>query len=255
MSLHVKNLSYSLGTKELLKSIDFDANEGNVLGIIGPNGAGKSTLLKHISAILPISQNQICLENEDFSKLKPRELAKFVAYLAQFSASPRMSVLETLELGRRAYSGMILSKEDKTKLAQMIEQFHLETLLSQDIGTLSGGERQKVHIASSLLQEPKILLLDEPISHLDPKNQQEMLSAIHEATYKKGLITLVVLHDLQHAIHYCDNLLMLKNGEIKYHIPTSHLQEEMLKELFDVDAKLYYASGHVFIYYGHQHHC
>jgi iron complex transport system ATP-binding protein len=254
MSLHVKNLNYFLGKKKLLDEVAFEAKKGEVVGIIGPNGAGKSTLLKHLGAILPLSEKSVVLDEKDISKLSPREISRYIAYLAQFAAAPRITVLETLELGRRTYSGIVLSKLDKELICKSVEQFSLEKLLSRTLDTLSGGERQKVLIASALLQEPDVLLLDEPISHLDPKNQQEMLSSIHEATYEKGLVTLMVLHDLQHAIHYCDSLLMLKNGQIQHYIKTSQLQEEMLKELFDVETKLYYASGHVFVYYGHHHH-
>ncbi len=253
MSLHVKNLSYKLGKKELLKDIYLSAQKGQIIGIIGPNGAGKSTLLKHIAAILPIQTAQVILDEKDISKLSPKDISRHIAYLAQFSAVPRMSVLETLELGRRSYSGMILGKLDKELIAKSVEEFGLEDLLCRHLDTLSGGERQKVMIASALLQEPDVLLLDEPISHLDPKNQLEMLSAIHKATYEKNLITFVVLHDMQHALHYCDALLMLKSGEVKYHIKAQEVQESMLQELFDVAIKLHYVSGHSFIYYGHHH--
>ncbi|WP_024954137.1 ABC transporter ATP-binding protein [Sulfurospirillum arcachonense] len=253
MSLNVKDLHYTLAKQTLLQDINFQAKKGEVVGIIGPNGAGKSTLLKHIAAILPIKKEQIMLDGKDISKLKPREISRHIAYLSQFASFPQISVLESLELGRRSYSGMMLSQLDKEMISQSIEEFDLHKLLHRSIDTLSGGERQKVMIASAMLQEPDVLLLDEPISHLDPKNQLEMLSAIHKVTYEKNLVTLVVLHDLQHAIHYCDSLLMLKLGEIKYHIKTDMLEEKMLEELFDIQTKLYYVSGHIFVYYGHHH--
>lgn len=254
MSLEVQNINYLVGKTELLKEISFSAKKGEVIGIIGPNGAGKSTLLKHLGAILPLKEGNVSLDGKDVSKLTPREISRYIAYLAQFANAPHISVLETLELGRRSYSGMMLSKLDKQMIEKSINEFHLHKILSRNLSTLSGGERQKVLIASALLQEPDVLLLDEPISHLDPKNQQEMLSAIHAATYEKSLTTLIVLHDLQHAIHYCDSLLMLKNGEIQNYVPTKELSEEMLCELFELPTKLYYASGHVFVYYGHHHH-
>lgn len=253
MALHVKNLSYKIGKKTILDNISFSAREGEVVGIIGPNGAGKSTLLKHIATIKPIPRGCVYVNEDDIFYFSPQLIAKKIAYLAQFTTIPRISVLETLELGRRTYSGMVLSKDDKKKLEDVIEQFGLSKLLNRFLDTLSGGEYQKVLIASSLLQEPQILLLDEPISHLDPKNQLEMLGAIHEATYKKGLTTLIVLHDIQHAIHYCDSLLMLKDRHILHHVNTSKLHEEMLEELFDVKTKLFYASKHIFVYFGHSH--
>ena len=254
MSLRTQNLSYKIANQTLLDGINLEALEGEVLGIIGPNGAGKSTLLKHIAAILPLKKEQVMLDGIDFVHLKPRQLSLKIAYLSQFSQIPRISVLETLELGRRARSGTLLTSHDRKKIDEIVQQFECAHLLNRFVETLSGGEQQKVLIAAALLQEPKILLLDEPISHLDPKNQLEMLNAIHQATYDKGLITLMVLHDIQHAIHYTNKLLLLKNGKIRYHIRTEEIDAAMLKELFDVDVRLHKSEGHTFVYYFHPHH-
>lgn len=253
MRLHVKDVCFKVHHKSLLEGISFDAHGGEVLGIIGPNGAGKSTLLKNIAGILKSHHGSVFLDDQDLKKITIGALAKNVAYLSQFAVAPAISVLEILELGRRVYSGAFLSKEDKQKIKESIHRFELEKLLTCTLDTLSGGERQKVLIASALLQEPKILLLDEPISHLDPKNQLEMLSFVKMVAHDKNLITLIVLHDIQHAIHYTDALLMLKNGKILHHIPTQNINEDVLKELFEVEAKLHVAQGHTFVFYGHSH--
>ncbi|MDD3343339.1 MAG: ABC transporter ATP-binding protein [Sulfurospirillaceae bacterium] len=253
MNLCVQNLHYCVKRKILLDHICIEAKAGEVLGVIGPNGAGKSTLLKHIAGILPLNVSTVTLDKRDFSQLEPRDLAKEVAYLSQFANTPRISVLEALELGRRAYSGMQLTAIDKKKLDESVTQFELGELLERHLESLSGGERQKVLIASALLQEPKVLLLDEPISHLDPKNQLEMLSAVRKITQEKKLITFIVLHDIQHAIHYTSRLLMLKKGKILHDISTKSLSHSMLEELFDVEASLHISHGHTFVYYGHSH--
>lgn len=253
MKLEIRDLSYHVGKTTLLGHIHFEAHCGELIGIIGPNGAGKSTLLKHIAGILTCKKDTVLLGDTDLSTLEPRALAKEVAYLSQFANTPRISVLEALELGRRAYSGMNLKHKDRQKIDESIVQFDLTPLLERNLESLSGGERQKVLIASALLQEPKVLLLDEPISHLDPKNQLEMLSAIHHATHERRLITLIVLHDIQHAIHYTNSLLMMKQGVLLHHSPTQALNEAMLKVLFDVDARLHVSQGHTFVYYGHAH--
>lgn len=253
MTLFVNELSYSVDKKVLLSHINLEISSGSMVGIIGPNGAGKSTLLKHIAGILSCKPSCMMLDTTDLSKLEPRKLAKEVAYLSQFLQVPRMNVLETLELGRRAYGGMLLKKEDYKKIDEIVLDFNLEEMLERSLETLSGGERQKVMIASALLQEPKILLLDEPISHLDPKNQLEMLSAVRKVTIKKNLMTLIVLHDIQHAMHYANTLLMLKQGEILHYAPTKTVKAQMLKELFDVETTLHTYEGHTFISYGHSH--
>ncbi len=251
MTLRIENLSYTVGKTPLLHNITTHAHSGEIIGIIGPNGAGKSTLLKHIAGIF--ASRHIFLDDVELSMLSVRERAKTIAYLSQFATTPSMSVLEVLELGRRAYSGMFLNPNDKAMIHESIEHFHLTPLLERNIATLSGGERQKVLIASALLQEPKVLLLDEPISHLDPKNQLEMLSAMRHATHEKALITFIVLHDMQHAIHYTHRLLMLQNGGIVYDTPTKSLEASMLSTLFEVETSLHVNNGHTFVYYGHEH--
>lgn len=253
MTLRIQNLNYTVGKKKLLEAISAEAFGGDVIGIIGPNGAGKSTLLKHIAAILPLTTETIVLDDADFSTLQPRELSKKVAYLSQFANTPHISVLEALELGRRSYSGMQLTHEDHHKITHCVEAFHLGELLERGLESLSGGERQKVLIASALLQEPSVLLLDEPISHLDPKNQLDMLRAMRSTTREKGLITFVVLHDIQHAIHYTTRLMMLKEGRILHDIATKEITHGMLEELFEVEASLHVSHGHTFVYYGHSH--
>jgi iron complex transport system ATP-binding protein len=253
MKLCIQTLNYTIGKKRLLNIPHLEATSGDVIGIIGPNGAGKSTLLKHIAAILPLKPLTIRLDDVDFATLEPRELAKKVAYLSQFATTPHISVLEALELGRRAYSGMQLGKEDHAKIAACVHEFSLEELLERSLESLSGGERQKVLIASALLQEPCVLLLDEPISHLDPKNQLEMLKAMRLITRDKWLITFIVLHDIQHAIHYTTRLVMLKKGDILHDIPTKGITHTMLEALFDVETSLHVGHGHTFVYYGHSH--
>lgn len=253
MKLVLDNLHFQIKKRQLLHNINLEVHQSQVLGLIGPNGAGKSTLLRHIAGILQTKPNTIKLDSLDISSMNVKELASHIAYLSQFNTTANTTVLEILELGRRVYCGMQLTKVDKHKIEEVIHQFDLNRLLEASLENLSGGERQKVLIASALLQEPKILLLDEPISHLDPKNQLEMLSAIRNITREKSLITLIVLHDIQHAIHYTDTLALLKQGKILYHIPTKKLTALMLKELFDVDAMLHVNEGHTFIYYGHTH--
>ncbi|AFL69483.1 ABC transporter ATP-binding protein [Sulfurospirillum barnesii] len=251
MRLRIENLCCSIGKKCLLEAINTDVHSGEIMGIIGPNGAGKSTLLKHIAGILPCKT--IFLDEKELSTLSVRERAKEIAYLSQFATTPSMSVLEVLELGRRAYSGMLLTHKDKALMDESIHHFNLAPLLERNIATLSGGERQKVLIAGALLQEPKVLLLDEPISHLDPKNQLEMLLAMRHVTQHKALITLIVLHDMQHAIHYTHRLLMLKKGRIIHDTPTKEVEASMLQTLFDVQTSLHVNNGHTFVYYEHHH--
>lgn len=251
--LQIKNLNFIIKNKTLLKDISFYANKGEMRVFLGPNGAGKTTLLKTIANIYKKQNGEVMLEEKTLSTLTPRELSRIISYMPQFNDTPEVSVLEALELGRYTYSGTLLKDNDREIINSVIKRFSLQNILEKNLTTLSGGQRQKVLLASSIVQEPKILILDEPISHLDPKNQLEVLRTIKKFTKEQNIITLIVLHDIQHALHYGDTLLMMKNTEVIYDIKTNEIEEKHLNEVFDVHAKLFKEKNHTFVYYEHSH--
>lgn len=251
--LHVKNINFKIKDKYLLKDINFSSQAGEMRVFVGPNGAGKTTLLKTIANIYTPQNGKITLDNNDIHSLKPQKLSKIISYMPQFNDVPNISVLEVLELGRYTYSGIKIKQQDRDIINSVIKSFSLENILDKNISTLSGGQRQKVLLASCLVQEPQILILDEPISHLDPKNQLDVLRVVKKMTKEKGIITLIVLHDIQHALHYGDKLLMMKNATVIYDIDSKDIQEKHLNEVFDVTAKLFKEEEHTFVYYQHSH--
>lgn len=253
MSLCIENLSVTLQKKSILKEISMCANPSNIHILVGPNGAGKTTLLKSISGFLRSQKKSLTLFDKDIHTLSIQELAKSISYMPQFAEFPSLSVLEVLELGRYAISGNKLKQSDRKILDETIESFELDNLLDFSIDQLSGGQRQKVFLASALAQEPQVLLLDEPISHLDPKNQLEVLRNIKMITKSKNIITLIVLHDIQHALHYGDKILMMKDGKLLYDLDAKEVEEEHLNRVFDVRAKLFKEEKHTFVYYRHEH--
>lgn len=253
MSLHVEHLGFKLKRKTILEDINFDAKSSQVRVIIGPNGAGKTTLLKAIAQINKKSFGGLSVDGTHLGSLKTAELSKIISYMPQFLEVPDLSVLEVLELGRYTFSGFKIKQKDRVVIDDIIERFSLSSILEKRIPTLSGGERQKVLLASSLTQEPKVLLLDEPISHLDPKNQLEVLRVIKKLTIDKKIITLIVLHDIQHALHYGDKLLMMKDGKVAYDLDEKEIKEHHLSTVFDVDVKLFREKNHTFVYYAHTH--
>jgi len=253
LSLHVEHLGFKLKRKTILEDINFDAKSSQVRVIIGPNGAGKTTLLKAIAQINKKSFGGLSVDGTHLGSLKTAELSKIISYMPQFLEVPDLSVLEVLELGRYTFSGFKIKQKDRVVIDDIIERFSLSSILEKRIPTLSGGERQKVLLASSLTQEPKVLLLDEPISHLDPKNQLEVLRVIKKLTIDKKIITLIVLHDIQHALHYGDKLLMMKNGKVAYDLDEKEIKEHHLSTVFDVDVKLFREKNHTFVYYAHTH--
>ncbi|WP_458700119.1 ABC transporter ATP-binding protein [Sulfurospirillum sp. 1307] len=253
MSLVVENINFTMKKKKLLNQISFTCKAGNMLALIGPNGAGKTTLLKSLTNIYKKDSGKVVLFGEDISNMSYEELSKKVAYMPQFNEVPHISVLEVLELGRYTFSKNKLKKEDRKILDDIINEFSLQSILSTNIANLSGGQRQKVFLASALVQEPKLLILDEPISHLDPKNQLDVLRVVKKTTKEKNIVTLIVLHDIQHALHYADELLMLKNTQVLYQLKKDEVKEEHLNKVFDIKSKLFKEEKHTFVFYKHSH--
>lgn len=251
--MEIKNLSFSHGKKRILDSVSFEPKSGEVCVIIGPNGAGKSTLLKCLCKIYEKSGGEALLDGGDISSLSIKEVAKRVAFMAQFLPNSHLKSYEVLELARRVYSGFLLSSEDRDIIKHVVDELGLERFLYREIDSLSGGERQMVYLAQALIQTPKILLLDEPTAHLDPKNQIEILEIVKNETRNKNLTTLIVLHDLQSALHFGDRVLMLKEGRLFLDVRRDELKEEHLSELFGLPCKIFWNDGHPFVLFGHDH--
>lgn len=254
--LEVENLFTTIKGKVLLEDINIKARSSELNIILGPNGAGKSTFLKSLGKIID-SKGKISLDNKDISGASIEEVSKKVAYMGQFNTGTNLRVIDILELSRRKYSGMFLNKNDHKIIGEHIKEFELKNYLHRNIETLSGGERQKIFLAASLLQSPRMLLLDEPISHLDPKNQIEILEIIKRKTIQNDLITFVVLHDLQNSLHYGDNIVMIKDKKIMEFRQSSHIDEGMINALYGINCELFWKNGHPFTFLGHTHsqHC
>jgi len=219
-----------------LKSIQFEIKDGNIAGIIGPNGSGKTTLLKGITGELPLKEGKILLGGKDLSKMSLRERAQNIAVVTQFTENADLTVEEYVLMGRMPYrsSFQFFESEDDFQLAEKyMKQTHVFHLKNKMMSHLSGGEQQLAAIARALTQEPKLLLLDEPTSHLDITHQLQILNLIQELAAGLKLTVLMVIHDLNLASEYCDYLLMMKEGELyKQGTPTEVLTFQNIEEVY-----------------------
>ncbi|MGF6989760.1 iron complex transport system ATP-binding protein [Lachnospiraceae bacterium PM6-15] len=213
--LQVDNLSfqYKRGTI-ILDELSFTANAGECLAILGNNGAGKSTLLKCLNKILRPQTGTVYLEDTSLLNLSNKELAKHMAFVDQQSPESQLSVFDTILLGRRPYLNFVASKKDKDLVQSLLNDLNLEDLAFRPVNELSGGERQKIMFARALAQQPKVLLMDEPTSSLDLRNKCEVLSLTRKVTQAKSMITIVILHDLNLSLEYCDRFLLMKDHQI-----------------------------------------
>ena len=215
--LEIKNLVCGYVEKEIIKQVSFSAKEGEFLGIIGPNGSGKTTLLRSITGLLKYWEGEVLYNGRNISKIPLREFAQNVAVLPQIlNINFSFTVQQLVLMGRYPYLKKFqsINKKDLDIAKNSMSLTDISHLTERRVGELSGGEWQRVLIAQALTQEPKLLLLDEPTTHLDITHQIETLDLVKKLNEEKGLTIVVVLHDLNLASEYCEKIIMLENGEI-----------------------------------------
>ncbi|MEA5020912.1 MAG: ABC transporter ATP-binding protein [Gordonibacter sp.] len=206
--------TYPQTNTSVFESIDLEIETGRVLAILGNNGAGKSTLLNLLAGITHPAAGSVEVGGRSLLMLSRREIAQHVAYVAQQQRIPHLSVYDQVLMGRRPHVSWTLSDHDRSVVAETIDRLGLEAFSTRFLDELSGGERQKVYIARALAQEPEILLLDEPTSALDPKNQIEVLETVRSITRAGSLATVLVIHDINLALRFCDRFLLMRDGQV-----------------------------------------
>jgi len=202
---------------EVLKGISIPVGRGEFVGVIGPNGSGKTTLLRALSRTLPPSSGRVELDGRCIHSISSREFARRVAVVPQDTwVAFDFSVLEVALMGRSPRLGRLAveSGKDYEIAHRALTQTGTDHLASRPITALSGGERQRVMLARALAQEPEVLLLDEPTSHLDISFQFEMMDLVRKLNRDAGLTVVAVLHDLSLAAQYCDRLVMIGSGKV-----------------------------------------
>ncbi|MDR1677539.1 MAG: ABC transporter ATP-binding protein [Deltaproteobacteria bacterium] len=241
--LKISNLKVSFGRKSILESVSFTAAPGRIVAVIGPNGAGKSTLLKSVMGLIKIKEGQILEQDRNLNKLSRRDLARTIAYLPQNAQPVPASVYDSILLGRKPHLSFRPGPADYHLVDRVITDLNLQPLKDSCVTKISGGEFQKVLIARLLVQNAPVMLLDEPINHLDIKNQLEIMDLVLALTNSHRLTTVIVLHDLNFAMGYADELVLLKNGRNVFSGPPERLSVDELKKAYQVDLKIALVEG------------
>ncbi|HOT74555.1 MAG TPA: ABC transporter ATP-binding protein [Candidatus Wallbacteria bacterium] len=238
-----EGLFFRYSRRDVLENITFSAQPGKLCALVGPNGCGKSTLLKCAAGVLAPHAGAIEY-NDPASGVKCRPHAEgFTAYMPQAQAPPPCSVFDAVLLGRRRHMNFRARKKDLEKTEEAIHLACISDIAMKRCDNLSGGELQKVILARSLAQEPKVLLLDEPTNHLDLKNQVEMMKLIKNITEKLNIITIAAIHDMNLAVKYAAKFVMIKNGKIFADSNISAVTKENIDSLYSVDSKIYDIDG------------
>ncbi|MTI46585.1 ABC transporter ATP-binding protein [Sporosalibacterium faouarense] len=240
--VNIENLHFKYDEAEILKAIDLNVPQGSFLSILGPNGSGKTTLLKNICNLLHPHKGSIMIEDKEVERIKYKNLARVIAVVHQGTdVQFDFAVYDVVMMGRFPYLKRFQTegKEDERIVKKAMEDTSTWELRDKSISEISGGERQRVLIARALTQQPKVLILDEPISHLDIKYQIEILDLCKTLNKEHNITVITTLHDINMASRYSDYIVLLEKGNIrKMDTPERVLTEENIEEVYGIKVDL-----------------
>jgi phosphonate transport system ATP-binding protein len=244
--LVIEGLTCRFGTKAAVDDASFSVAPGSFIGVIGRSGAGKSTLLRMINRLTPATTGRIVFDGIDVTALRGQELRRWRARSAmifqQFNLVGRLDVLTNVLMGRLSEIPswrsllQLWPEEDVAVAMSALEQFDMAQLAAQRADQLSGGQQQRVAIARALVQEPDIILADEPIASLDPRNTKVVMDALLRINKHFGITVLCNLHSLDLARSYCDRLIGMAAGRVVFDGAPSALTDHIARELYDLEA-------------------
>ncbi|MFG1463648.1 phosphonate ABC transporter ATP-binding protein [Xanthobacter sp. DSM 24535] len=242
----IEGLTCRFGDKVAVSNVNLEIGQGAFIGVIGRSGAGKSTLLRMINRLQNSSSGAIRYDGVDVTALKGRDLRLWRAQAAmifqQFNLVGRLDVLTNVLMGRlstmprwRALS-KVWSEQDKAIALTALDQFDIAQLAAQRADSLSGGQQQRVAIARALVQEPGLILADEPIASLDPRNTKVVMDALLRINKHFGITVMCNLHSLDLARTYCDRLVGMAGGRVVFDGAPEALTEGVARELYGLEA-------------------
>ena len=237
----VSHLSFEVQKNCILKSIDLSIDQPGITALIGPNGAGKSTLLHCMAGLNTQTSGHVFVDELDVLAAPSIERAKAIALLQQSpTVVSRLKVEELVSFGRWPHHQGRKTKVDDEKVDAAIEVFDLKSLEDRPISSLSGGQKQRAFIAMTYAQDTPWLLLDEPLNALDPKHARDLMARLSRLTKEESKKVVIVLHDINAAARWADNIVAMKDGEIHEHGPSADvLTPKILKRIFDTDFEVF----------------
>lgn len=247
MKLTVANIDFSYNSHPVLSDVSFSLDRGQVMCVLGVNGAGKSTLLKCLNRILTPHRGSVLVDGDDLLRMSQNNVARRVGYVPQRHPETRLSVFEAVLMGRKPHIRWSLGAEDYALVEDIITQMGISDLAMRSVSDLSGGELQKVIIARALAQSPAVLLLDEPTSNLDLKNQLEVMELICRIVETQNLSAVVAIHDLNIALRFADRFVFLKEQSIHAVSTREDLDSEMIWQVYGVRVALREFAGHTVV--------
>lgn len=214
-AIEIRDLTAGYGGEDVIAGLNLGFPGGRFTAIVGPNGSGKTTLFRCVTASLRVGPGHVWIAGKDVCRYNSRELARTLAVVPQRSYTEyAFSVEDIVAMGRYAYCGGRETPADRAAVERAMEVAGVLALRGRNAAELSGGEWQRVVIARAFAQEPRILLMDEPVNSLDINHQVGILNMVRRLTQQSGMTVVCVLHDLNLALHYADHAVLLKKGAV-----------------------------------------
>jgi len=235
--IQINGVSKFYGDKQVIEDVSLSIEKGTITSFIGPNGAGKSTLISMISRLIAQDDGDIYIEGADVRRQDSNKLAQKISILNQSNhIHLKLTVRDLVSFGRFPYSKGNLKKEDWEKVDEAIDYMELRDLENKYIDELSGGQRQRAYIAMVIAQDTEYILLDEPLNNLDMRHAVQIMKTLRRLVDERGKTVVIVIHDINFASCYSDQIVALKDGQIVKHGGACDVIDEcVLKDIYDMD--------------------
>jgi iron complex transport system ATP-binding protein len=238
--VEVKNVTKQYGGKKVLDNVSLSVEKGKITSFIGPNGAGKSTLLSIISRLIKADSGEVIIDGQHIDQAKNNDLAKKISILKQANhINLRLTIRELVGFGRFPYSQGKLTDLDEKMVDEAIKYMELDDMQHKYLDQLSGGQKQRAYIAMVIAQDTEYILLDEPLNNLDMKHSVQIMKVLRRLVEELGKTVVIVIHDINFASVYSDNIVALKNGKIINDGPAKKIiNQKVLKNIYEMDMQI-----------------
>ncbi len=247
MILSVHGVHFRYNSTDVLEDVSFELRPGSILGLLGTNGAGKSTLLKCLNRILRPHKGTVMLDDTEILRLTRNQIAKRVGYVPQRYEQEALTVFDAVLLGRKPYLKWGPTKRDMRIVESVLQVMGLADHALRPVKTLSGGQAQKVILARAFAQEPQVLLLDEPTSNLDVRNQLEVMDLVRGAVKQRSVCAVIAIHDLNLALRFADAALFLKDGKVHALQTTESVSADVIQSVYGITSAIQKVEGHTVV--------